>query len=66
MKKVVRFVSVACVLIGIAFSYYSFSQSETCTLQANGSGHCEPIIGPNGSAVGFHCVSGMGYPPCYF
>lgn len=61
MKKVVRFVSVACVLIGIAFS-----QSETCTLQANGSGHCEPIIGPNGSAVGFHCVSGTGYPPCYF
>lgn len=62
MKKTL-FALVAFVCMTVCYSLSVHADSETCTMEVNGSGHCVKII-ENGTVKGYRCDSGSGDVTC--
>jgi hypothetical protein len=62
-KKKVLFISAAMVCAAFFTTLIARAQSETCTMEVGGSGHCVSIS-MGGNVVGYWCDRGSGNVPC--
>jgi hypothetical protein len=66
MNKGKRLLAMAVILsLSIFGSSTGKAQSETCTLELGGSGHCVNLV-QNGKIIGFQCDDGSGQIPCNY